>query len=64
MSVLDADQIRMVLTSDLIENILWARGVVWLTRRPVKPEIAGSSPVEPAKYKQGLRLNSKSLFIY
>ncbi len=24
------------------------RGVAWLTRRPVKPEIAGSNPVGPA----------------
>ena len=27
----------------------WDRSSVWLERRPVKPEVAGSSPVGPAK---------------
>jgi hypothetical protein len=34
----------------LVATSKWNRGVVGLTRWPVKPEIAGSSPVGSAKY--------------
>ena len=30
-------------------HINWSRGEVWSSRRPVKPEVAGSSPVGTAK---------------
>ena len=30
---------------------MWGRGAAWLAHRPVKPKVAGSSPVGPAKNK-------------
>ena len=31
----------------------WGRGEVWSSRRPVKPEVAGSNPVAPANLTPG-----------
>ena len=36
-------------TRDRREVATWARRTVWSVRRPVKPEVAGSNPVVPAR---------------